>query len=343
MQKNEVRTLESLSPEDQKNLRAIFSGELLPPLYSDIIAKTIFNPDVHPDRLNFLMRAISKDNTIDVESSAGNEAFRQSVHSKGMISDIPSWLKDRRAANLEFQKVRQDFIFTRIDLYVSDMLLLQYSVDTGKAKGDLNYTDLKEAIIIVLMVESPKPFKEYNRKSQKYIHRFTKMTADTGLSYPPKGKIIYVQLDKCLKQFRRGYNAEAKDHKPDRLQTWLSMIADVNDRQVGKAIECDNILKEMRKELYNMAQDKEVQNMLLQEKYERMDWVSYGNEKMREGEARGVAIGEARGEARGVAIGENKLAELFSKLFALGRSNEAEKAANDAEFRAKLLKEFDII
>ena len=168
VQKNEVRTLESLSPEDQKNLRAIFSGDLLPPLYSDIIAKTIFNPDVHPDRLNFLMRAISKDNTIDVESSAGNEAFRQSVHSKGMISDIPSWLKDRRAANLEFQKVRQDFIFTRIDLYVSDMLLLQYSVDTGKAKGDLNYTDLKEAIIIVLMVESPKPFKEYNRKSQKH-------------------------------------------------------------------------------------------------------------------------------------------------------------------------------
>ena len=39
----------------------------------------------------------------------------------------------------------------------------------------------------------------------------------------------------------------------------------------------------MRIEAYNMAQNKEVQEMLLQEKYDRMDWVSYGNEREKKG------------------------------------------------------------
>ena len=36
-----------------------------------------------------------------------------------------------------------------------------------------------------------------------------------------------------------------------------------------------------------MAQNKEVRNMLLQEKFDRMDWISYGMDKQEEGEAKG--------------------------------------------------------
>ena len=92
------------------------------------------------------MRSISRDDTIEVKSSAGNESFKQSLHSKGMISDIPSWLRDGRAGNVEIQKVKQDFIFTRVELYASDMLLLQYSVTEGQAKGDLDYSNVNEAL-----------------------------------------------------------------------------------------------------------------------------------------------------------------------------------------------------
>ena len=35
--------------------------------------------------------------------------------------------------------------------------------------------------------------------------------------------------------------------------------------------------------------------MIIQERYDRMDWLTYGNEQRREGEA----IGEARGEIKG--------------------------------------------
>lgn len=286
-----VINIDELPVSEQQMIRDIFAGKILPPLYSDAIAKKILNADVHPDRLNFLMRSIAKDETIDVASSAGNENFKQSLYSKSMISDIPSWLKDGRISDLEMQKIRQDFIFTRVELYASDMLLLQYSVSEGQAKGELDYTNVNEALIIILMVESPEAFREYDKICDKYIHRFTQMTADTGLTYPTKAKMMYVQLDKCLKQFKEGRNAEAEDNKPDDLQLWLSMIADVNDETVSEAAQKDDVLRKIREEAFNMAQDKEVQNMLVKERYDRMDILTYGNDRERKGLSKGKILG----------------------------------------------------
>ncbi len=90
---------------------------------------------------------------------------------------------------------------------------------------------MKEALLIVLTVESSRIFKQF--ESTRYIHRFTQMTADTGISYPLKAKVIYVQLDKCLEQYRAGQNSESDDGKPDRLQKSLETIADVYDEKVS--------------------------------------------------------------------------------------------------------------
>ncbi len=282
-EKMEELNMKTLPEDIQKNLQDIFEGKILPPLYSDVIAKKIFNADVHPERLNFLLRSIAKDDTIDVQSSAANEAFRPSIYSKGIVTDIPSWLRDRRLSDLEIQKARQDFIFTRVELYASEMLLLQYSVEEGQMKGDLHYTNVKSVIIIVLMVESPEVFQKFDAVSDRYIHRFTEMRADTGLTYPVKAKMIYVQLDKCLRQFREGKNTEVEDGKPDQLQRWLAMIADANDERVRIAVKNDETLSKIQKEMVDMTQNKEVCNMLLQEKFDRMDWLSYGNEKEEKG------------------------------------------------------------
>ena len=295
-----VINIDELPISEQQMIRDIFAGKILPPLYSDAIAKRILNADVHPDRLNFLMRGIAKDKTIDVASSAGNENFKQSIYSKSMISDIPSWLKDGRFSDLEMQKIRQDFIFTRVELYASDMLLLQYSVSEGQAKGELDYTNVNEALIIILMVESPEAFREYDGKCDKYIHRFTQMTADTGLTYPTKAKMMYVQLDKCLKQFKEGRNAEAEDNKPDDLQLWLSMIADVNDETVSEAAKKDDMLRKIREEAFNMAQDKEVQSMLIEERYDRMNILSYGNDRERKGDRLRLEHDAKRMYAKGI-------------------------------------------
>ena len=92
------------------------------------------------------------------------------------------------------------------------------------------------------------------------------------------------------------------DVHPDRLQKWLAMIADVNDPVVAEAAADDETLARIRTEIRSMAQDKEVQNMLTQEMFERMDWASYGEER------------EEEGMQKGIEEGENKLADLLKKL-----------------------------
>ena len=62
-------SIRELPLSDQLFIQNIIDGKAIPPLYSDVAAKMIFNPDVHPDRLNFLMRRIAQDDTIDVASS----------------------------------------------------------------------------------------------------------------------------------------------------------------------------------------------------------------------------------------------------------------------------------
>ena len=100
------------------------------------------------------------------------------------------------------------------------------------------------------------------------------------------------------------------DVHPDRLQKWLAMIADVNDPVVAEAAADDETLARIRTEIRSMAQDKEVQNMLTQEMFERMDWASYGEEREEEGMQKGIE----EGMQKGIEEGENKLADLLKKL-----------------------------
>ena len=100
------------------------------------------------------------------------------------------------------------------------------------------------------------------------------------------------------------------DVHPDRLQKWLAMIADVNDPVVAGAAADDEALARIRTEIRSMAQDKEVQNMLTQEMFERMDWASYGEEREEEGMQKGIE----EGMQKGIEEGENKLADLLKKL-----------------------------
>ena len=280
--------------------------------------------------MNYLLRSIAKDESIDVSCSAANEGMKMSIQSKGLITDIASWLRDGRLTDLEIQEIRQDYIFTRLELYASQMLLIQYSVEVQQAKGELNFGNLKDVLIVVLMVERPAVFKEHDKENDHYIHRHMKEMADTGISYLPKAKKVYVQLDKCLAQFKEGRNAEAKDGKPDELQLWLAMIADVNDEQVSLAAENSKELQDIRKEAFLMGQDKDVLLMVLNEEFARMDW------------ATDMAMSEERGWNKGWNKGGSDFAALIRKLRSLGRGDDAERAIEDDDYRTALYKEFNL-
>ena len=86
--------------------------------------------------------------------------------------------------------------------------------------------------------------------------------------------------------------------------------------------------------------------MLIQEKFDLMDWASYGEERRSEGKAEGFAEdkaeGKAKGKAEGIAEGERNLAELIQKLLATGRTDDIERVTRDPEYRETLYKEFEI-
>ena len=121
--------------------------------------------------------------------------------------------------------------------------------------------------------------------------------ADSGFVHSPSVNIIYVQLDKCFKQFKIKKDGESNS----RLQAILSAVYDINDKDVAKIN--DPMLNEIRAELKKLAKNKEVQLAMLAEKYAIADWNT------------AMMMSEAKGEAKGEAIGEAKArAEILEKL-----------------------------
>lgn len=271
--------LNRLSEEDRKHYQEVVSGIRLPDLHTDIVAKAIFDPNAYPDRVNYLIRKIMKDDTLAVNESFVNEGYRQSVSAKKVIFDIPFKLVTKTAADIEFQKIAQEFIFNRADIYGSDILLMQYSADPGQSKSEVDYNNVKDVLMIILMKESPKIFQSF--QTEHYIHRFVERQADSGLSYTPLVKTVYIELDKCLTQFLKGTNGEPDNE----LQLLLSEIADINNPQVSNAVlrQKNGIEYEIRQHVERLSQDKEVQMMLLAEKYAQTDFVSYRNQFREEG------------------------------------------------------------
>lgn len=305
---NRTEIIARIGPKKAQDYFDIIAGKKLPQLTSDVIGKKIFDPDEHPDRLTYILRQLSGDETIKVDRSAKNEGYVTFTSAKKIITDIPSHLRDGRIADLEIQVVSQNFIFRRSEIYASNMILLQYSAGPGQKKGDVDYSKTQPALLVIMMRNSPRIFKRY--KTDHYIHRFTSQTADSGLTFPSLCPTIYVELDKCLQQLHNGMDGE-HDRK---LQYRLAAIADINDAEATKYTKDDAFLNEIRLEVDAMSQDKEVQRMLFEEQLAISDWVSWRNEAIREGQEEGRQKGLQEGRQKGLQEGrqEGKNSIIYS-------------------------------
>ena len=116
------------------------------------------------------------------------------------------------------------------------------------------------------------------------------------------------------------------------------MIADANDEKVKTAAKADETLTSIQKEMSDMAQNREVRNMLLQEKFDRMDWISYGNEKKEEGLEKGLEKGREEGREEG----ESRLAKLISRLISIGKTSDIAKVTENKAYREELYAKYGI-
>ena len=218
----------------EQSLQVLVGGRTIPPLYKADIAKRIFDPEEHTDRVNYLFRHIAKDDSLDVLAGLST------------VSDLPTWFEH---TNVYWEMRKKQFllnsILTKEEMLTMPMLLLQYAPKPSYPN---------ETTVIVLMAESTKAFQEFDKESERYIHRTAAKTSDTGMSVWMGLNMIYVQLDKCLEQFKAGRNGEAEDGKSDELQLWLSVIADANDRKVLDAAAQNACLTQIISEALSIAQ-----------------------------------------------------------------------------------------
>ena len=285
--------LEAPLPEERKKkLSSIFSGESLPSICYDVIAKHVFSPDLHPERMDFILQHTMKDPSFMVDKSASNEIYLQNFYSKKTITDIPAWLKDHRLADLGIQREAQEYIFNRADIYASNMLLLQYSVEAGQPKSEIDYANVDGSIIIVLMANSPELFR--NHDSNRYIHRIIKARSDSGLEFPMIKQMAFVQLDKALELYLNDSYNEDEDIE---LLKLFAFIADINNDKVIKETVQNQLLDDIREDVISFTRDKEVQQMILAEDLAIMDW----NSNMKLAHQKGHAEGHAEGIAEGAA------------------------------------------
>lgn len=119
--------LELVPKELKEEFEEIRRGERLPQLYSDFTFKQIYHPDLHKERLTRLFQLVFQEDE-QVISSLNGEMAKASLYSKKTITDLLSQLSNNGIANFEMQVSLQEFIAQRMSIYVSDMIMLQYSV-----------------------------------------------------------------------------------------------------------------------------------------------------------------------------------------------------------------------
>lgn len=316
---------DSRLPESQKEkLEAIVRGERLADLWRDLIAKHVFSPDLHPERMEFILQHTMGDPDMQVVSSATNEPALKNIYSKKTIFDIPAWLNDRKLADLEIQMEPQEYIFNRTDIYSSNMLLLQYSVEPGQPKDERDYENVQDSIIIVLMVKSPNIFKDY--RSDRYIHRFIKARADTGLEVRKLKQMAFVQLDKALEMYISGeYN---EDEDVDLLKLF-AMMADINNKKIIEEAAGNSFLGDIRSDVYQFTRSPEVQHMLT---IQDLDMLDYNTN---------IHIARREGREEGREEGEAKIVALNKWLYSQGRDADVRKGTEDPAYLKSLLEEYD--
>ena len=183
----------ALSEEEQDAFLGFCMGNRGLKVTYDPFFLSLFDPSIHPDRLNRLLSCILGQN-VSVKEVLPRERRRISENSSLIIMDILVQLSDDRLVNVEMQRIGYDFPIERGFCYGADLLVRQYDMAQEKYKNSrrkFSYSQIKPVYVIVLMENSPSVFRKH---PDKYIHR-SRFSFDSGLKTKHLENFIYISLD----------------------------------------------------------------------------------------------------------------------------------------------------
>ena len=216
-------------------------GKKTLPLTYDPFFKRIFNPDIHPERLNELISSIIGQR-VTVEAVLPCEDIALSVDSL-LIMDIIVRLDDGSIANVEIQKIPYNFPAERISCYSSDLLLRQYN--RLKMNDSFKYSDMKKVYTIVIYETTSPVFHEDYLMGAYYHHG--KTTFDSGLHLELLQEYFLIALDVFSDKDYADNGGE--------LDKWLSLLSveSVDDAEllIKKYPQLEDIFVEMSEYITN--------------------------------------------------------------------------------------------
>ena len=186
---DELRSLwEQLDEKVQQHFIAVDERREVPNMLGDTMFKGIFDPRWNKENLSRLVSAILGQE-VSVLRSLDKEGFRESRHSKGLFLDLLVEFSDGSLANVEIQRRGIDMPPERTVAYSCEMVVNQYAAERGQAKGEIDYSNIHKVYSIIIIEESPEPFKS----NPNYCHHF-EQKSDTGLDFGARSALYLCVL-----------------------------------------------------------------------------------------------------------------------------------------------------
>ena len=226
---------QKLSQQSQEELLEFCMGNRGLKITFDPFFKHIFNPDLHPERLNHLLSTLLKQK-VQVIKTLPREWDRTSEKGSFIIMDILVELSDKSLVNVEMQRIGYDFPSERSFCYGADLLVRQYDLIRAEQGDKFSYRDIRPIYIIVLIESSPRLFQEV---PTQYIHR-SRMIYDTGLKMNNLINFVYIPLD----IFR-----EIPHNKLTELEAWLYFLGSDNPQDILRITQKYPLFRQLYQEI----------------------------------------------------------------------------------------------
>lgn len=182
-----------LPPRLREELLDFYTGQRGVKITYDPFFKFVFNPELHPERLERMLSEIMKEK-VKIRQVLSPESIRFHEGMSLVVMDILVELASGALCDVEIQKAPYAFPGQRAACYSSELVVRQYSRARHKAAAQnlpFSYRQLSKVYTIVILEKSSG---EFSRYSDHYVHRASQVF-DTGLSLNLLQEYILISLD----------------------------------------------------------------------------------------------------------------------------------------------------
>ncbi len=202
---------QGLRPENQKEILLFLQGQKGIKITYDPFFQTIFNPSMHPERLEDFLSTLLKQ-PVKIHEVLQREGSLLSSEGSLVIMDIIVQCEDGSYIDVEMQKIGYAFPGERTACYASDLIMRQYSRVKSEKRKSFSYKDMKKTYVIVLLEKSSK---EFSIVSPNYLHE-RQVSYTSNAKVAELSEIFYISLDTYQKVV---HTIDSK------LDAWLTFLS----------------------------------------------------------------------------------------------------------------------